>query len=566
MLKTEQGELSSKDEHKYKTLIQQCEKEILGTVDVICCTYVGAGDPRLSKLKFRTVLIDKGTQAAEPECMIPLVLGCKEVVLVGDHQHLGSVIMNKKAARTGLTQSLFESHDPCLSKFPSNMFYEGTLQNGVTIPERLCKNVDFPWPVPDMPMSFYQNLGQEEISSSGTSFLNRTEASNVEKIVTKFFKSGVMPGQIGMVTPYEGQRSYIVNYMQFNGLLKKDFYKEIEVAASSSLPPPFRYCLNRWTAQHGRGGSRGRGESRRTRAGATVEVRIDNLFLNTATPYPSRRSIRKCSFPPLPAEGADDIKVYSDPVFLDKTSENMLKIYQDAMHVATGLCSRSRSRDESQHKPCPHANVYDAEAEGPFATDAKDVLKEMIVTHAMGEVLLELWDEFYDRKGSEGLRPGIRDHCAPQRQTRSRRVHIPGERWLEAGVQRVCSLRWAAVNISNMAALIDSEGKPHFKYIVEGVNLFVTQQSWSLASGIYRGPVNVVCRENDSLSLALARLQATSNREEYNGGDVGCMWCAVGTVTDVGCEDTILTSRRGCSSKRKVILFTLGASCDLQAL
>jgi regulator of nonsense transcripts 1 len=33
------------------------------------------------------------------------------------------------------------------------------------------------------------------------------------------------------VTPYEGQRSYIVNYMQYNGSLKKDLYKEIEVAS-----------------------------------------------------------------------------------------------------------------------------------------------------------------------------------------------------------------------------------------------------------------------------------------------------------------------------------------------
>ncbi len=34
-----------------------------------------------------------------------------------------------------------------------------------------------------------------------------------------------------------------------------------------------------------------------------------------------------------------------------------------------------------------------------------------------------------------------------------------------------------AVNISNVAALVDSEGKPHFKYIVEGANLFLTQQA-----------------------------------------------------------------------------------------
>ena len=28
-----------------------------------------------------------------------------------------------------------------------------------------------------------------------------------------------------------------------------------------------------------------------------------------------------------------------------------------------------------------------------------------------------------------------------------------------------------------MAALVDSEGKPHFKYIVEGANLFIAQQA-----------------------------------------------------------------------------------------
>jgi regulator of nonsense transcripts 1 len=39
--------------------------------EVICCTCVGAGDPRLSKLKFKTVLIDEATQAAEPGKLSP---------------------------------------------------------------------------------------------------------------------------------------------------------------------------------------------------------------------------------------------------------------------------------------------------------------------------------------------------------------------------------------------------------------------------------------------------------------------------------------------------------------
>ncbi|KAF3448196.1 hypothetical protein FNV43_RR08909 [Rhamnella rubrinervis] len=250
-LKDEQGELSSSDEKKYKALKRATEREISQSADVICCTCVGAGDPRLANFRFRQVLIDESTQATEPECLIPLVLGAKQVVLVGDHCQLGPVIMCKKAARAGLAQSLFERlvllgvkpirlqvqyrMHPSLSEFPSNSFYEGTLQNGVTINERQSSGIDFPWPVPNRPMFFYVQMGQEEISASGTSYLNRTEAANVEKIVTTFLRSGVVPSQIGVITPYEGQRAYIVNYMSRNGALRQQLYKEIEVASVDSF-------------------------------------------------------------------------------------------------------------------------------------------------------------------------------------------------------------------------------------------------------------------------------------------------------------------------------------------
>eukprot|EP01018_Ginkgo_biloba_P005409 Gb_22830 [translate_table: standard] len=250
-LKDEQGELSSGDEKKYKALKRATEREISQSADVICSTCVGAGDPRLANFRFRQVLIDESTQATEPECLIPLVLGAKQVVLVGDHCQLGPVIMCKKAARAGLAQSLFERlvllgvkpfrlqvqyrMHPSLSEFPSNSFYEGTLQNGVTVNERQSSGIDFPWPVPNKPMFFYVQMGQEEISASGTSYLNRTEAANVEKIVTTFLRSGVIPSQIGVITPYEGQRAYIVNYMSRNGALRQQLYKEIEVASVDSF-------------------------------------------------------------------------------------------------------------------------------------------------------------------------------------------------------------------------------------------------------------------------------------------------------------------------------------------
>ncbi|KAL3953211.1 hypothetical protein ACCO45_013154 [Purpureocillium lilacinum] len=225
-LKNDVGELSSQDEKKFKQLTKLAEREILQNADVVCCTCVGAGDPRLSKMKFRNVLIDESTQSAEPECLIPLVLGCKQVVLVGDHKQLGPVIMNKKAAKAGLNQSLFERLIN-LQLSPIRL----TTQTALRTSSVSARTSTSPWPVAEMPMMFWSNLGHEEISTSGTSYLNRTEASNVEKTVTRFFKAGVKPSEIGVITPYEGQRSYIVTTMQNSGQYKKELYKEVEVAS-----------------------------------------------------------------------------------------------------------------------------------------------------------------------------------------------------------------------------------------------------------------------------------------------------------------------------------------------
>ena len=127
---------------RYKALKRAVEREILQHADVICCTCSGAGDPRLSRFRFRQVLLDEATQvrplanrlfasscgrhrrsgaylprylcnpgpspclqACEPEALIPLVMGSKQVVLVGDHCQLGPVTMNKKAAMVRLRTS-----------------------------------------------------------------------------------------------------------------------------------------------------------------------------------------------------------------------------------------------------------------------------------------------------------------------------------------------------------------------------------------------------------------------------------------------------------------------------
>jgi regulator of nonsense transcripts 1 len=137
LLKDELGDLTAADARRFRQLRAMAEREVLQAADIICTTCVGAGDPRLANFRFRQLLIDESTQAMEAECFIPIVLGVKQLVLVGDHCQLGPVVMCKKAAKAGLTQSLFERlvllgvrpirlqvqyrMHPALSEFPSNM-------------------------------------------------------------------------------------------------------------------------------------------------------------------------------------------------------------------------------------------------------------------------------------------------------------------------------------------------------------------------------------------------------------------------------------------------------------
>jgi regulator of nonsense transcripts 1 len=171
-LREEMGSLTNEDQRRFLREQRKTELEILNLADVICCTCATAGDKRLldrSKRKssskrrggaakagprrrFQQVLIDEATQATEPEALIPVVTGAKQLILVGDHCQLPPVVICKKAKKAGLSHSLFERlvqigmrpirlevqyrMHPVLSDFPSNMFYDGMLQNGVSSLDR----------------------------------------------------------------------------------------------------------------------------------------------------------------------------------------------------------------------------------------------------------------------------------------------------------------------------------------------------------------------------------------------------------------------------------------------
>ncbi|KAL8444909.1 hypothetical protein Emed_006003 [Eimeria media] len=198
--------------------------------DVVCCTCIGAGDRRISDFNFKSVVIDESTQATEPETLVPLVLGADHrkqqglsflceggpqgapkgplggpqnfVTLIGDQCQMGPLLQSRMAEASGLGISLMH---PGLSFFPSECYYEGSLQNGVTSGQRkfpFSPGPPFKWP------------SDEELSSTGTSYLNRGEASFVERLVMALIKRGATPSQIGVITPYIGQRNFLKTLLQ----------------------------------------------------------------------------------------------------------------------------------------------------------------------------------------------------------------------------------------------------------------------------------------------------------------------------------------------------------------
>ncbi|KAH0794228.1 regulator of nonsense transcripts 1 [Histomonas meleagridis] len=243
--------LFGSEKAKYESLREELEKEVARSVDVVTCTCDTAGSRRLKDLKFPVVIIDESTQTVEPKLLIPILHGCKQVVLVGDHMQLGPNISSPKALRAGLSVSMvqrlvqlgmkpvrllkqYRMH-PSLAEFPSNYFYGGILQNGVSAHDRTPLRPCFPFPQPNIPMFFYNSNGEEEQSDNGASYINRLEAYLVSQIISKLCHAGVDPNQIGVITPYAGQRFYLKQFLSTAGDLPMELYSYIEVASVDSF-------------------------------------------------------------------------------------------------------------------------------------------------------------------------------------------------------------------------------------------------------------------------------------------------------------------------------------------
>ncbi len=224
-LKGKEKGLAHRDINKGWKDVRRIENEmrddILEHAQVICATCVGAGDLLLDSRRFPLVLLDEATQATEPATLIPLTKGARHVVMVGDHHQLPPTVISRRAEHEGLSCSLFERMialgapstmlttqyrmHPVIREWPSERFYGGQLEDGVSAEERSAP-AGFVWPDWDAPVAFVPVEGSEDTSPDGASKQNMDEAGLAVRVVDMLLSGGdITPSEIGVVTPYSGQ-------------------------------------------------------------------------------------------------------------------------------------------------------------------------------------------------------------------------------------------------------------------------------------------------------------------------------------------------------------------------
>jgi len=92
---------------------------------------------------------------------------------------------------------------PAISQLPSDLFYAGRIQDGITQEDRQAPE-GFAWPRPEYPVAMLPVNHGEEVAE-GNSKSNRAEAEAVVAVLQQLLWGGLQPEDVGVITPYAAQ-------------------------------------------------------------------------------------------------------------------------------------------------------------------------------------------------------------------------------------------------------------------------------------------------------------------------------------------------------------------------
>lgn len=247
-LRSPRADTVSMNQHKKLRMKQyELSNTLVGQARVIFTTSVVAGGGFLKSIaKFPVVIMDEATQSSEPITLIPLSMpGVEKFVFVGDQRQLSSftqvpnlslslferVLLNGTYKTPHMLDTQYRMH-PTISEFPRNKFYNGLLKDGITAEQRSK------YPI-KTPVEFWDTQGKckeggvriRSREDHGFTYENRGEIQYLIEVLTKLIvEKNIDRKEIGVITPYRGQRDLISKVLQNNEIINPNKYElKIEV-------------------------------------------------------------------------------------------------------------------------------------------------------------------------------------------------------------------------------------------------------------------------------------------------------------------------------------------------
>ncbi|KAK7806784.1 hypothetical protein U0070_026127 [Myodes glareolus] len=235
-------------------------EELYNSHLIVATTCMGINHPIFSRKTFDFCIVDEASQISQPVCLGPLFFS-RRFVLVGDHQQLPPLVLNREARALGMSESLFKRLEQNKSavvqltvqyrmnskimSLSNKLTYEGKLECGsdrvanavLTLPnfkdvklslEFYADYSDNPWLAgvfePSNPVCFLNTdkvPAPEQTENGGVS--NPTEARLILFLASVFIEAGCSPSNIGIIAPYRQQLRII------NDLLARSSVGAVEV-------------------------------------------------------------------------------------------------------------------------------------------------------------------------------------------------------------------------------------------------------------------------------------------------------------------------------------------------
>ncbi|OIV92335.1 hypothetical protein TanjilG_10545 [Lupinus angustifolius] len=213
----------SKEERKRQQL---AVTDVIKSADVVLTTLIGAFTKKLQSTSFDLVIIDEAAQALEIACWIPLLKGSR-CILSGDHLQLPPTIQSVEAEKKGLGRTLFERlaemygdevtsmltvqyrmHE-LIMDWSSKELYNSKVKAHASVAAHMLFDLEDVKKTsstePTLLLIDIAGCDMEEKKDEEDSTLNEGEAEVAMAHANRLVQSGVLPSDIGIITPYAAQ-------------------------------------------------------------------------------------------------------------------------------------------------------------------------------------------------------------------------------------------------------------------------------------------------------------------------------------------------------------------------